>query len=87
VAALEEFEGENRELFLRAIFHFGEALMRDFKTGNPQIDAENEDGEGERIQLEWLLTRALFAAYDAMKVLGVEPKLPETAEFSEELSQ
>jgi hypothetical protein len=82
---LEEFQGENRELFLRFFLHFGAALLKDFKTGNPQIDAENEDGDGERFQLEWLLTRAFFASYVALELLGIKPDLSETAEFTESL--
>jgi hypothetical protein len=74
--------------FLRAFFEFGNALLRDFKTGNPQIDAENEDGFGEQHQLEWLLTRALFCAYATMKLLGIEPKgASVTQEFAEELGK
>jgi hypothetical protein len=79
---LEEFSGRNRELFLRAFFHFGASLLRDFKTGDPKIDAENEDGDGERVQLNWLLTRSLFASYEAMKILGVKPKLSSEEEFN-----
>jgi hypothetical protein len=80
---LEEFEGENRELFLRAFFHYGASFLRDFKTGDPKIDAENEDGDGERFQLNWLLTRSLFAAYEAMEILGVKPKLSSEEEISQ----
>jgi hypothetical protein len=84
---LEEFEGEARELFLRAFFQFGAALMRDFKTGDPKTDKENDHEPGEQIQLNWLLTRSLFAAYEAMEVLGVKPKLSVTQKFSDELSK
>ena len=82
---LQEFEGENRELFLRAFFEFGNVLLRDFKTGNPEEDQENEYDESFR--LEWLLTRALFAAYAALQLLGIEPKRSVTHEFAEELTK
>jgi hypothetical protein len=84
---LEEFEGEARELFLRALFSYSAAFMRDFKTGDPKIDVENDDGPGEQFQLEWLLTRALFASYAAMRVLNIEPKRSVTEKFSEEVGK
>jgi hypothetical protein len=84
---LAEFEGENRELFLRAFLHFGASLMGDFKTGNTAIDRDNEDGENERFALRSILQRALFAAYESMELLGVQPKPTATRLFSEELSK
>ena len=83
---LEEFEGEDRELFLRAFFHFGAALMADFKTGNSAVDKETEDGFGESFQLKWIMQRSLFAAYEAMDILGIKPKAFAIAEFNDKLN-
>jgi hypothetical protein len=62
-----------------------QCLWGNFKTGDRKTDAENEDGNGERFRLRWLLQRSLFAAYETMEVLGVKPKRSAIDEFNEEL--
>lgn len=78
---MEEFEGENLQLFLRAFFDFGGILLKDFEHRGFDDEAD------ELFQLERLMERALFAGYAAMEVLGVERKVPVTESFSDECSR